>query len=251
MQPHASGTAAPRPASTRPDGLAWGLFLLVGGGGIAVDLWSKHWAFYDLGQGARQVVVPGLLEWQTMLNRGALFGIGGGYTTVFLLASVLALVLVGWMFINVPPRRRLLQIALGAILAGALGNMYDRIFVKLVDKPYAAQQRGPVWLEKTGAVNGLYTLEEYPRGTHGIRLTTAQPEPEAGFVRDFIKIPTKWWGSQTDIWPWVFNVADMLLVGGVTILAIHLLFEKPVDRKAAAEPYSVVAADPPRPGPID
>lgn len=210
----------------RPDGLAWALFLIIGSGGIALDLWSKHWAFHTLGQAAREVVIPGILEWQTMLNRGALFGLGGGFTGVFLTASVLALVLVGWMFINVPRRRRLLQIALGAILAGAIGNMYDRAFVQLVDKPYAEGKRGPLWLEHVGEADGLHTLEEYPRDKGGLRLTTPTVEREVGFVRDFIKIPTKWWGSTTDIWPWVFNVADMLLVGGVAILAVHLLFER-------------------------
>jgi lipoprotein signal peptidase len=46
-----------------------------------------------------------------------------------------------------------------------------------------------------------------------------------GFVRDFIKIPTHWLGGR-ELWPWVFNVADMLLVGGVAILSLHLLSER-------------------------
>ena len=46
-------------------------------------------------------------------------------------------------------------------------------------------------------------------------------------MRDFIKIPTRWLGGH-DLWPWIFNVADMLLVGGVAILAVRLLR----DRKA-------------------
>lgn len=233
--------ANPAPSSTsseraRPDGLAWVLFLAIGAGGLAIDLWSKHWAFHTLGQSARVIVIPGILEWQTMLNRGALFGIGGGYTGVFLTASVLALILVGWMFTNVPRRQRLLQLALGAILAGAVGNMFDRAYVQLVDKPYAAGNRGPLWLQHVGEADGLHTLEEYPVGKGGLRITTPTVEREVGFVRDFIKIPTKWWGSTTDIWPWVFNVADMLLVGGVSILAIHLLFER--NPKNAEEPGS-------------
>ena len=103
--------------------------------GLVLDLWSKDWAFHTLRQGGRKGLIPYVLELQTMLNDGALFGIGSGHTGLFLLASLLALALVLWMFAQSSPRRRTLQLALGAILAGALGNMYDRTFVKLVDQP--------------------------------------------------------------------------------------------------------------------
>jgi signal peptidase II len=193
--------------------------------GLLVDLWSKDWAFRTLGQSGRRVLIPHVLEFQTMVNDGALFGIGGGQTTLFLLASLLALALVLWMFAHSPPRVRLLHVALGAILAGALGNMYDRMFVQLIEL------RGP------GVPAGYYVAVHEPDGRlAGYREYAPRPgaadrlvavervggSPAAiGHVRDFIKIPTKLWG-QRDLWPWVFNVADMLLVGGVAILAGRL-----------------------------
>ena len=134
-----------------------------------------------------------------------------------------------WMFARGSAKSWVLQIALGGILAGALGNMYDRMAVQLV-----------VWREPGGVPRHYETsmsadgermiLREYPPqpGDPGRELHVAGlselPRP-VGYVRDFIKIPTKIFGDR-DLWPWVFNVADMLLVGGVGILALRLWRER-------------------------
>lgn len=203
-------------------------FLGVAALGLTIDLWSKHWAFATLGQGnPPRVIVPYVLEFQTMLNPGALFGIGGGQTMLFLIASLCALLLVFWMFSQTSPRRWMLQIALGGILAGALGNMYDRVVVKLLEKPFRH-----AYVVKTGETERGVVCQVYPPRPGGREIVLAAGEElrEAGFVRDFIKIPTTlpnrdWVPAKIrgkELWPWVFNVADMLLVGGVGILAIHL-----------------------------
>jgi signal peptidase II len=207
--------------------------------GLAVDLGSKHWAFHTLRQGGEpRVLIPHVLEFQTMLNSGALFGIGRGQTALFLVASALALAMVLWMFAHSPPRRRLLQVALGAILAGALGNMYDRAFVKLLPMRVAAEngQYDDLCFEVIHADEHEIVLREYPAGEGSLERTITDPsrvrlrEP-VGYVRDFIKIPTRlpsglstrlFGKPNQDLWPWVFNVADMLLVGGVAILAVYL-----------------------------
>jgi lipoprotein signal peptidase len=256
-QPEASPTSTAAPARSAPDTADPGAratalrhfpsylrFIGVAVIGLALDLWSKHWAFHTLGQGHKPVVIiPHVLELQTMLNKGALFGIGGGQTLLFLIASVCALLLVFWMFSQTSPRRRALQIALGGVLAGALGNMYDRARVQLVDHafPYAGRA---LYTVRTGEDEHGIILEEYPPHDDGVQYRmrmSGNPEggvvvqqyprgvafpldaipAEVGFVRDFLKIPTKIWRDQ-DLWPWVFNVADVLLVGGVAILAIHL-----------------------------
>lgn len=211
-------------------------FLFIAVAGLLVDLWSKHRAFDALRQGETHVIVPHVLEFQTLLNPGALFGIGGGQTSLFLVASVAALGLVGWMFSQTPSSRWLLQLALGAILAGALGNMYDRVTVKLVDQRFATSRGFAVYLQRMEQVESGYRLEEYPPGQGGIRRTVSELPSESGYVRDFIKIPTRWMGGR-EIWPWVFNVADMLLVGGVIVLAVHLWR----DRKVDAPPPSIEA----------
>ncbi len=215
----------------------WGIALA----GLAADLLSKEWAFHTLRQGGHRVLVPHVLEFHTTLNPGALFGIGRGHTEVFLIASVLALVLVLWMFAQTPARKWLTHVALGAILAGALGNMYDRVVVQLVMYG-ASTPSGPVaryYVVDNRADGDWLTLQEYPPNPDATprklprRLAEELPRP-VGYVRDFIKIPTtlprwawipaKWQGRE--LWPWVFNVADMLLVVGVGVLSIKMLRER-------------------------
>jgi signal peptidase II len=162
-----------------------------------------------------------------MINPGALFGIGGGQTALFIVASVCALLLVFWMFAQTSSRRWALQIALGGILAGALGNMYDRVFVRLLRTPW------PIgYMIRTGQDGHNVIVQAYPprENARSFAVPADELPREVGFVRDFIKIPTtlpRWsWIPQKvrgeELWPWVFNVADVLLVGGVAILAIHL-----------------------------
>ncbi len=205
--------------------------------GLALDLGSKEWAFHALRQGGRRVLIPHVLEFQTMMNDGALFGIGGGRTTLFLLASALALVLVLWMFTQTSARNWLVQIALGAVLAGALGNMYDRMFVRLV----VWREPGTAWRyyeQSPGPDERMVVLREYPvrAGEPGRVLTAREAEQleVAGYVRDFIKIPTKLFGNQ-DLWPWVFNIADTLLVCGVGILALRLWRDREPSRVGAGK----------------
>lgn len=210
----------------------WGVAIV----GLVIDLWSKHWAFHTLRQGGHRTIVPNVLEWHITMNPGALFGIGSGQTEVFLVASVLALALVMWMFSASSRRSWLMHIALGGILAGAIGNMYDRATVQLVMLGVQTPA-GPVprYYEKTGLVENddgdeMLILQEYPvvEGTpvRSIPLDRVDElPPTIGYVRDFIKIPTRWFGGN-DIWPWVFNVADMLLVGGVGILAIRMFADR-------------------------
>lgn len=241
-------------AATGPDGptalrsaAAWSRLIVVAAAGLAVDLLSKEWAFATLRQGGGIVLIPHVLEFRTMLNKGALFGIGAGLTSLFLAASFFALALVVWMFVQSPARRWVLHVALGAILAGAMGNMVDRATVRLVSKP--------LWTPRNGQLQAIYMqrvdvgprgvlLEEYPSHPEGLSewVPADQLEPDVGFVRDFIKIPTRWFG-RGEIWPWVFNVADSLLVVGVAVLVLSFWFDgRAVNPLPAAEPRGAAAS---------
>ncbi len=205
-------------------------FWLMAAGGLTFDLWSKDWAFGTLKWGEKRVVLPHVLEFQTMLNDGALFGIGSGLTSLFLIASMLALALVFWMFTQSGAKRWVLHLALGAILAGALGNMYDRVFVRLVrysDHPGRTSAL-PFWTIDGGDVDTVlltrFPVQGEPVEKRLARADAARLDPPVGYVRDFIKIPTTFWDRE--LWPWVFNIADTLLVCGVAILAIGLWREQ-------------------------
>lgn len=247
-QTESAGALQGAHAGPHRSGLAWFSvgahirfwFLVVAG--LTLDLWSKEWALHTLGQGPGRVVIPYVLDFQTMFNPGALFGIGHGNTELFLVASVVALALVLAMFARSGRRQWLMHIALGAICAGALGNMYDRAFVRLVAwrVPDGDSLVVRKFEKSKDAATGEIILREYPPTdlSRVIRLPAAaesQIPPEYGYVRDFIKINSTICGQE--IWPWVFNVADMLLVGGVGILALKLAFEK------RPKPEEIAAAD--------
>jgi len=53
-----------------------------------------------------------------------------------------------------------------------------------------------------------------------------------GVVRDFIKIEPKF---GIDLWPWVFNVADVLLVIGVGLLLWNFWWERRAGRSELAD----------------
>jgi lipoprotein signal peptidase len=62
------------------------------------------------------------------VNHGALWGLGGGMNSFFAIVSLLAAVaIVGWSCRPRAARERFLCVSLGLILAGTLGNFYDRI----------------------------------------------------------------------------------------------------------------------------
>lgn len=74
------------------------------------------------------VVLPGLLELKLVLNPGAVFGIGAGKRAFFVVFTFVALAFGLWAFRAwTTPRNRLAHIAIGLILGGGLGNLYDRV----------------------------------------------------------------------------------------------------------------------------
>jgi signal peptidase II len=114
--------------------------------GVAIDQWTKVEAFrrllafpYDgkpdsylepaYPQGYK--VIPGFLHFTATANRGAVFGMGQGHLELFIAVSVLAIGFILWLFLN-SGRQWLYQIVLGMLLAGVLGNLYDRVHLGYV-----------------------------------------------------------------------------------------------------------------------
>ncbi len=78
-------------------------------------------------------IIPGFFNLTHIRNRGAIFGFfsqsGSQFLYVMLtLASLAALAFVIFYFFKTPTSERLMIISLSLILAGALGNLIDRIF---------------------------------------------------------------------------------------------------------------------------
>lgn len=129
---------------------AWVALAVVTALGLVIDLWSKYWAFATLA-GAPvvlrreevlqatslrllipphepTVVVPDLLSLHLVLNPGSIFGIGAGKRWFFIALTPVAIGFAVWMFGAWTRARDLLgHAAAGLILAGGLGNLYDRL----------------------------------------------------------------------------------------------------------------------------
>lgn len=154
---------------------AWARFALVAVLGLTIDLYTKWLAFDRLLLGWRDEhrpeslvyqFIPGWLHFELTANPGALFGMGAGKRYVFIAVSIIALLFLLNLFLRSKPTQWVYQIILGMLLAGVMGNMYDRIF--------------------------------------------------HGYVRDMIHaLPAH------GLWPWIFNVADILLCTGVGLVLIH------------------------------
>jgi len=212
----------------------------VAGIGLAVDLWSKQAVFAHLHPEEIRTLVPRMLSIRRSVNPGALFGVGQGLAPVFIGASVLALVFVLYLFWQSRPNRKSLHVGLGLILAGALGNLYDRTY----------HVADAVW-EDTGSVSwrgvlgrhvlftgklieqtqNSWVLGPYPDGKGRLARIPKEPNLSLGttpVVRDFVKIEPSL--GRLELWPWVFNLADAFLVAGVGLLLLNFW----LDRRAAA-----------------
>ena len=102
-------------------------FFLTAGVLTAIDLWTKSLAFskFAVGDGF-YALVPGWLQFEAVENHGAVFGWGQGGRMVFIVVSIAAIAFLMFLFAT-SGRRWVFQILLGFLLAGVLGNLYDRV----------------------------------------------------------------------------------------------------------------------------
>jgi signal peptidase II len=114
-----------------PSSRGWLLFVVFAAVAAAVDLGSKQVVFDRLGMPGTSppiVLVDGLLKLETNLNEGALFGMGQGMGMVFAAISVLAVAGILWLMARDSTRGDTwLVAALGLIVGGIVGNLYDRL----------------------------------------------------------------------------------------------------------------------------
>jgi signal peptidase II len=155
--------------------------------GCGVDLLTKAWAF------SRPELRNGEILWlwnehvgvQLSRNWGALFGMGQGKVWLFATMSTIAMLAIPtWLFVFRAARDKWLNLALACVMAGVLGNLFDRLGLS-----------GENW---TGA--GQVSAE----AVHS--------------VRDWIL----WQANNNWRWP-NFNIADSLLVIGAAQLFFHAM----------------------------
>ncbi|MGI9015457.1 MAG: signal peptidase II [Phycisphaerales bacterium] len=181
---------------------AWMLLLFVFAGGLALDLGSKSWAFNNVANFPVNIprdlmladpnynpvpyhtprhVVPGVLDFRLVVNRGAVFGIGQNRRPFFIAFTVVAIFIGVLLFARwTAVHHRLAHLAIGLILAGGVGNLWDRFqYVAVRDFLH------------------LFPDLHLPFNVH-------------------------WPGGNPEVFPWVFNIADMMLLAGMVLLMFHI-----------------------------
>lgn len=74
------------------------------------------------------IVVPHVLELTLVLNPGAVFGIGAGKRTFFIVFTIIAVAFVSWAFARwTRSRDWWAHVAAGCVIGGGIGNLYDRV----------------------------------------------------------------------------------------------------------------------------
>lgn len=93
---------------------------------VVVDQLVKHWVVTTISLGASKTVLPGVLTLTNLHNTGAAWSMLSGQQGFFVLITVVALAIIGYLMVRWR-HQRALMIGLALILAGTLGNFIDRL----------------------------------------------------------------------------------------------------------------------------
>ena len=100
---------------------------------ITFDQISKNWAIHALAMQEPIVVFPEVFEFRYTENRGVAFSMLQDQRWVFIPVSLLMTAVLVAMLIRSPMRRnKLFSLATTMVIAGAIGNLIDRIFLGYV-----------------------------------------------------------------------------------------------------------------------
>ncbi|MEM1225323.1 MAG: signal peptidase II [Planctomycetota bacterium] len=109
----------------------WVLFAGLAAVGGGLDLWTKQSVFAWRGlPGLKEVywVIEGYFGVQTAVNIGAVFGLGAGKGWLFAVLSVVAAIgILVWLFVFGAAVSKWLTVAMGFVMGGIIGNLYDRL----------------------------------------------------------------------------------------------------------------------------
>ena len=93
---------------------------------VGADQGTKLWALSRLA-GNRVIALPGgWVDLRLISNPGAAFSVGGGTTWLFTSLAAAAVMVIPWFAARA--RSRTQALALGLLLGGAAGNLWDRLF---------------------------------------------------------------------------------------------------------------------------
>ena len=113
------------------------IFLPIFLGGLLLDQLTKGWVLHSLTLGAQVPVVNGFFNLVHVHNRGAAFGLLAGLSPTFaplffIGTTSLVLAVVGYLLWRLPPSHTRSALGYSLIIAGAAGNLLDRLRLGVV-----------------------------------------------------------------------------------------------------------------------
>ncbi len=109
----------------------WTTFFAISLTGTTADLWTKQWVFHWRGLPGQRPpwwLIEPYVGIETAVNPGALFGMGAGWGSVFAGLSVFAAIaIMVWLAKYRAIDSWWLLVALGCVMGGVFGNLYDRL----------------------------------------------------------------------------------------------------------------------------
>jgi signal peptidase II len=123
---------------------------------VLFDLWSKDQVFRRLGadaygDSAPEALAGSWLRFATTCNGGAAFGQFAQFPWVLVIGRAFAVLFLAWLVLRAEPRPRLVLHAMLLVLAGALGNLFDNLWlgcaVRGRDFPLGVRDFLAVWFE--------------------------------------------------------------------------------------------------------
>ena len=187
--------------------LALLLFFGVAVAGAVADLWTKALAVQHLRYATPLRFIPGWVHLTYTENHGAVFGIAQGARPIFLIVSIGAIFFLIFLFMT-SGRARVYQFILGLLMAGVIGNMYDRVYHGYVRDMIHAL---PGWHWPQWLVNYFPRSWQPPRG------------------------------QAMEVFPWIFNLADTYLCVGVAAMLLYSFSAECYRKRAAAAAEKAVA----------
>jgi signal peptidase II len=97
---------------------------------VLADQFTKHLVMTWLAEGQSRDVVPWLtpiFRVTHVTNTGAVFGLFRGWGDFFMIIAVVVIVAIIVYYYQIPDGQRLVRLALGLQLGGAIGNLVDRL----------------------------------------------------------------------------------------------------------------------------
>lgn len=98
---------------------------------ILIDQLSKYWVRTELVKKESIVLIPETLKLQYHTNTGAVWGILSGKVAYLSIFTFIVLVLIVYLYFRVPYGKKfsVLKTIMVFIMAGAVGNLIDRVFL--------------------------------------------------------------------------------------------------------------------------